>query len=452
MDGMGVALRMAGEAGLADYLDRLNWSPERLAREVNRLCGEGTVSAKAPYHWVRGTYPRRGIPEVVARVLSSHLKETVEIASIWPKSGAGPRNSGAHPQPIQPDPEQLPSPLIKDACTSARLVQDASETNADESTLLHLNRELDDISSAYLHMPPRSLVYRAGMLRDRLGRLLQGRQKPAQRRELLALGAKSCVLLAWMSEDLGDTNAAYNQAQSAWELAELAEDAEASRWVRAVQSRQAYWLRNYIESAERATDGLARPGGGDRLRLSLLLLAARAWAGAGADRAAGDALDEWRDTAAADAPDERPSTPADPDGQPGLLEFGPDRQHYLVGHTLLRLGRPEEALHQLRAALDRAERLPAVARFYGIEPLARADMLRAHLRLGEPERAEAVLEPVFALEPQLLINMLVLTLRDLTLDLLRAGREHPRIRDIAERIREFLDFSLATAESGLRES
>lgn len=430
---------MAGETGLAEFLDRLNWSPERLAREVNRLCGAGTVSAKAPYHWVRGTYPRRGIPEAVARVLSQHLKETVEIASIWPRTGATSRNAGKGA--AESPQEQRPSPLIKDACTSARLVQDASETNADESTLLSLNRELADISRAYLHVSPRSLVYRAGMFRDRLGRLLQGRQKPAQRRELLALGAKSCALLAWMSEDLGDTHAAYNQALSAWELAELAEDAGARRWVRAVQSRQAYWLRNYLESAERATDGL-HPPAGDGLQPALLLLAARASAAAGAKAEARRALEEWR--ALTEAADESPQ-------EPGLLALERDRQHYLAGHTLLRLDDPAAALRELYAALDWAQRMPAVRRFYALEPQARTDMLRAHLRLGELEHAETVIEPVFAVEPEHLIHMLALTLRDAALDLLQFGREHPGARDIAERIREFLDFSLAASATGARE-
>ncbi|MFI0982137.1 hypothetical protein ACH4SP_34665 [Streptomyces sp. NPDC021093] len=431
---------MAGAIGLAGFLERLSWSPERLAREINRLCGEGTVSAKAPYHWLRGTYPRREIPEAVAQVLSQHLKETVDIASVWPRSrpdgtarvAAAPREPGL-------------TPLVQDSCSSARLVQYASETNADDSTLEQLRRELSSISSSCLHVPPSSLVYRAVMLRDRLGRLLQGRQKPAQRRVLLALSAKSCALLAWMSDDLGDGNAAYNQAMAAWDLADLADDNEARRWVRVVQARQSYWSRNFVESAERAVDGTTWPSR-DGLDVFLTLMAARSWAAAGlADRAL-EALREWERAGEGDAVG----------GRTGLFSLQCDRQRYLAGSTLLTLGEPERALRELTASLEWAGRLPAGQSFYAVDALARVGLMRARLRLDDPDGAREVLEPVFALEPEKLINMVVLTLREAAAELRRDaaggnGRVTPKNRDepgrrartatvheIADRIDDFL--------------
>ncbi|GAA1920314.1 hypothetical protein [Streptantibioticus ferralitis] len=69
---------------LAMCLDRLSWSPDRLAREINRVCGAGTISAKAPYNWLKGSCPRRGLPRVVSEILAERLGEPVPVHSLWP--------------------------------------------------------------------------------------------------------------------------------------------------------------------------------------------------------------------------------------------------------------------------------------------------------------------------------------------------------------------------------
>ncbi|GAB3898741.1 hypothetical protein GCM10029964_083700 [Kibdelosporangium lantanae] len=75
-------------SGLRQFLSRLGWSPERLAREINHRHGTDLVSAKAPYHWLRGAYPRGETPRIVASILSERLNETVHVEQIWPGSGA----------------------------------------------------------------------------------------------------------------------------------------------------------------------------------------------------------------------------------------------------------------------------------------------------------------------------------------------------------------------------
>lgn len=69
---------------LAVNLARLGWSPERLAGEVNRVCGPGTISRKAPYGWLKGSCPRGGVPHVVARILTERLGEPVAAEELWP--------------------------------------------------------------------------------------------------------------------------------------------------------------------------------------------------------------------------------------------------------------------------------------------------------------------------------------------------------------------------------
>lgn len=428
---------MSFDTALNDFLHRLRWTPERLARELNRMCGDGTVSAKAPYHWLRGAYPRGDIPEAVARVLSQHLGEPVNVRSVWPSAVA------TLDETTRTRWADL-TPLAKDSCTSARVAQEAFETNADDATLEGLKKELRELTCACLHVPPTTVHYRATMLRDRVARLLRGRQKPDQRRELLSLGAKLCTLLAWIAEDLGDGDAAYNQASAAWGLAEIADDNEARRWVRVAQSRQSYWAGNFVESGELVVDGLRRPANG-RLDRLLELMAGRAWAAAGLTSDADLVLQAWAGRS------DRTSV-----YEFGFLDVQEDRQAYLVGHTLLLLNRPDRALRELRAALDAMSQLPAGQRSYAADLLIRIDIVRALARLGDLADADALLAPAFSLEPGRLIKVIALALRATSAEL-NSTTNNGRYSDLAKKIEQFLSDSMAagswqTSKGGMASS
>ncbi|MDT0346887.1 ATP-binding protein [Streptomyces litchfieldiae] len=79
---------------LSVFLGQLNWSPERLAREINKAAGSGTISLKAPYGWLKGSYPRGEIPRIVGQVLSAHLGQRISPATIWPGRFAAGRSGG----------------------------------------------------------------------------------------------------------------------------------------------------------------------------------------------------------------------------------------------------------------------------------------------------------------------------------------------------------------------
>ncbi|MEU9608311.1 hypothetical protein [Streptomyces sp. NPDC048057] len=75
---------------LAECLYRLSWSPDRLAREINRVCGAGTISAKAPYNWLKGACPRHVLPRVVSDILTERLGEPVPLHALWPDKFPAP--------------------------------------------------------------------------------------------------------------------------------------------------------------------------------------------------------------------------------------------------------------------------------------------------------------------------------------------------------------------------
>ncbi len=75
-----------GPGLLRECLDRLEWAPERLAREINKTAGKQVVSPKAPYHWLQGGTPRGALPELAALTLSRALGEHVTAWQLWPGS------------------------------------------------------------------------------------------------------------------------------------------------------------------------------------------------------------------------------------------------------------------------------------------------------------------------------------------------------------------------------
>ncbi|GAA0338483.1 hypothetical protein [Streptomyces blastmyceticus] len=97
---------MYDTSALTSCLQRLSWSPERLAREINRICGTGTISSKAPYNWLKGSRPRGRLPHVVAKILSGRLGETVTVDALWSVKPAARSTGGLHLPPQRGTPER----------------------------------------------------------------------------------------------------------------------------------------------------------------------------------------------------------------------------------------------------------------------------------------------------------------------------------------------------------
>jgi hypothetical protein len=85
-----------GPGLLRECLARLEWNPERLAREIGRTCGYYAVSPKAPYHWLNGAAPRGALPEIAALTLSRALGEHVDAVRLWPGTRARTLAVSAH--------------------------------------------------------------------------------------------------------------------------------------------------------------------------------------------------------------------------------------------------------------------------------------------------------------------------------------------------------------------
>ena len=80
-----------------------------------------------------------------------------------------------------------------------------------EATLEQLDADVRRLAAAYVHVPPLPMFAEMLRVRDRIYRLLAGRQKPAATARLHLLAGMLCGLLANVSTDLGYRDAAAEQ-------------------------------------------------------------------------------------------------------------------------------------------------------------------------------------------------------------------------------------------------
>jgi transcriptional regulator with XRE-family HTH domain/tetratricopeptide (TPR) repeat protein len=318
--------------------------------------------------------------------------------------------------------------VIMDAAgQSAEFGEWAEATNIGATTLEQLDEDVRRLARDYLNNPPLPLMLSTLRVRNRVFTLLEGRQHPTQARHLYLIAGRLCGLLAWMAGDVGRHSEAETQARTGWLCAELAGADGLRAWIRATQSKVAYWDGRIQESARLADDGL-RFAASDSARVLLASLGARAWARLGnADDA---------QAALARAEDEREHAGEDEVG--GLYGFSEAQQSYLAGTTYLWLREPEQALR----AADRAVWLYEVGnqadRFYGAETLALIDAATAHLQANELEGAAEKLQPVLTLPQEQRLDTFTLRLGEMreTLRRSRLAISRPAV-DMQRQIEDF---------------
>lgn len=265
----------------------------------------------------------------------------------------------------------------------------AEGTNVGPTALEQFDHDIRSIAKTYLNSPPLPVVLTTLRVRNRAFALLEGRQYPNQARQLYLIAGRVCGLLAWMSSDLGRNVEAETQARTGWLCAELADHDGLRAWIRATQSKLAYWDGRIRESAQLAEHGL-QFSSPDTIPVLLASLAARAWARLGEADDAHNAL--------ANAADRRDQ--AGPDEVGGLYGFSLPQQRYLAGTTHLYLQEPDDALREAEQAVALYEAGAPDDRFYGAETLALIDAATAHLQAGELDGTTEKLEPVLALPSQ----------------------------------------------------
>ncbi|GGS34914.1 hypothetical protein [Actinokineospora fastidiosa] len=392
-------------------------SRAELAEAVNAWLWESTgkrydLDARAVGRWERG----------VVRWPAAHYRAALRQVLRAPDDTAlGFAPTGWAPTASPHAGIDLEGVVMDAADESAALLARIEATNVGDLTVDQLHADVRRVAATYLSVPTMPLFARTRALRDRAFALLEGRQRPAQARELYAAAGWSLTLLAWMTVDLGRPAVAETHARTAWACAENADHDGLRAWVRATQHTAAFWQDDYTRAAQFAADGLAHAQGTARTFLASAY--ALDLARLGRDEQAREAVvTAQRNADTADVRD---------DDVPGPFTCGPERAAGFWSDAALSLGEPAVTAEQADRAVSRLDTLPAERRNPGSERMVRLQQVKARLALGELDGAADALAPVMATAPEHRVRPLLHRLAEV-----RAATAAFPGEPIAERMRE----------------
>lgn len=347
-------------------------------------------------------------------------RHAAAVAHARTRALAAPEPAPAQPTAHLPN-DQLVGHIVDMAADeSSRFLAWAEDENVGELTIEQLHAQIRRISHAYLKVPIGPLFIRTRELRDRAFELLSGQQRPSHARDLYAAAGWSLTVLAWMSVDLGRPDAAEDHARAAWLCAERADHHGLRAWVRATQHTAASWQNDFTRAAGYAADGLRYATGS----ASLFLASAHALdlARSGQHEQATAALHQAQQFTGA----------VDGDELAGPFTCTVDRAIGFWAAAQLSLGAPAMALDHASRSVAAFEDTAPDSRNQGSERMARMQLVRAHLALGQLAEAEQALNPVLETAPEHRVRPLLVLMHDV---FTAANAEAHRATPVASRIR-----------------
>ncbi len=351
-----------------------------------------------------------------------HHQEAAPVASV---------SAAEHPSTHEIPEEHAERTLL--AMAARRAFQFATTTaaasNVGPGTLQHIVDEVTRLARAYPQQPLTHLLGDLVTVQDVAFRLLEGRQRPHEARDLYLMAGVVSGMLAKASHDMGDPYTAMNHARAAAVCAENAGHPGLAARVRGLQSLISYWAgwhRDAVRYAETGDDATLTGS----VAAWLPALRARAWALLGNATETHAAIDQ------ANAAQER-ATPDQLDEIGGLLTFSAPRQMYYAAEALVLLANAADAEHAAAAAVDAYEQAAPADRSFGDEAGARTDLAIARVRRGELEGAREALAPVLALPPEHRIHGVVVSAMRVHRAISRSGIGSPVGQEMQEEIEAF---------------
>ncbi|NKY60523.1 helix-turn-helix domain-containing protein [Nocardia flavorosea] len=457
------ALRMALRDTQEQFADRIGCSVEAVGKWERR--GAGIVLG-AKYSECMDTACRRLDDEQKARFaqltactseLPSQKSEGLDLADVVPGSHAGtgsevPAHDGGDPTNRREALQVLGISALSGGVSIAGLVNDAAREStvlmnaverspADPDSLHDAAEDLYRLASDYATDPDVARIFvRLTALRDQIAAAIQRIGRVADLRDLYVLFSATCVLLASVSHDLAEPQAAMAQARAASRFAELAGHRALLSWVFCTRAMIASWWGRPGQVLREVDRAGAKYGvAGLRLRG----LEARAHAQCGNRESALAALHAARS--------HRERWP----GQDELADLGPiftfssARQHYYDATTFARLGDWKKAEREAEAVVGCYRPNPASSWPVTLT-LAQADLARARLHIEGPRVALDTLLPALEVSAVQRLPQFHVALRAIHKDLLsHPAAADPDGRMMLDAIRTFaMDTTTTKVEDG----
>jgi hypothetical protein len=388
-------------------------------------------------HAEPGTLERRQSSPVIAE----HRSTLIEPSAIW---ALGYDEEPARYQPRQPadameyrglsEPERM---IAMAARRALRFGTTADASNISHESLDQLMSETGRLAVAYIQQPLAAILGDIVDLQDHTFRLLEGRQRPRETRDLYIVGGIASGMLAKAAHDLHDPQMAMTHARTALLCARNAEQNALTAWINGLQSLITYWADRPREALRYAQAGQEIGGLTGTVSVWLASLEARAWSALGNGQASREAIERAADLRERVLKD-------DLDDLGGMCRFSVARQLYYAADasaSLLSIQSDDDSARRTEAqaieAIAAYENAPAGEQSFSDQAGSRTDLAIARIRCNEIEGAREAIEPVLSLPPDQRIHGVVTSVisvhRAVTTQFSGASDGH----DIQEEIEEY---------------
>ncbi|MGH3874488.1 MAG: hypothetical protein ACRDSR_23795 [Pseudonocardiaceae bacterium] len=377
---------------------------EEFRKRYRRAAGT-ELSARQAHRWVAGEV--RGLPYPPAQAALEKLFGEPVARLLGPPYGTGAvrsircRDAAAARGSARTDWEGQVVAMSADRARDFLTRVEASNVGAE--TLDQLVDDVRRLVTAYQQQPLPSLLGDLVDTQDRAFGLLEGRQRPAQTRDLYLIAGIACGLMAKASHDLGASHDAMTQARAGYACADNAGHDGLRAWIRGLQALITYWsgrVEDSVHYTQLGVEAAARSSG--TAGVWLASSAARSLAALHRFDDAHAALDRATEARERLHPDEL-------DTLGGLCTFSRPRQLYYAADALA-WGGAAEVSHTERlasAALDAYAEAPDQDRAFGDESGARCALAVARILRREIDGAAEALAPVLELPPPKRIHGIV---------------------------------------------
>jgi hypothetical protein len=145
-------------------------------------------------------------------------------------------------------------------------------------TLEHLESVVSGIAVSFAHTPPEELFVKARWYRCEVEGLIAGMHTLREGRELFRHAGWLSVILAWLSNDLGDPVTADAHCLDAWEHGWQAEDNEICAWAMDAKATVSTYSNQSFVAKDAAERGLGQAPEGSAAAVRVSAQLARAYA------------------------------------------------------------------------------------------------------------------------------------------------------------------------------
>lgn len=287
-------------------------------------------------------------------------------------------------------------------------------------TLEHLDSVVSDLAATTNHTPPGELFPKARWYRRQTEDLIAGRHTLREGRELYCHAGSLSIILAWLSIDLGDLAAAEAHCLDAWEHGWQAEDHEICAWAMDAKATIATYSNQPAAARDAAERGLKHAPLGSAAAVGVGVKLARAYARLGQEDQFQEVLKDTQTRF--DQLDHLGS---------GLFSVNSGWLAFYTADSHILLDQPERAIPYAKETISFCQGLGPSEREPTREALARLDLARAHVDLGQPDDAAENIEQ--ALSSEFITGTVLSRLGDL---IVRMRRKYPQLgttKELADR-------------------